>query len=360
MANGLETLTLHTVPARQAGEGQVIEATFVVRAQDWHPVEQHLRIKVEGEAREYELREISYQVVSLSSLGHSIFADEVAVTATPTPLLSPSPSASVKLTPLPIDLDATEVEVRWALERLGADLGEPIEIVRQSEREVVVRGLVNTAERKAELLVALQNTPNVKTAITTLEEANREAAGKTSDRNTANAESRVQASPEQPASEQVSGRLPMQEQLEKYFARPGNDPDEARRDAEAFSKRALARSESALAEAWALRRLAERYTPAEVNRLNDSSCRKLEAIVRHHLASLHLQTTRASTLVKPVLSVIANESAGAIAADRTWEAAWPGFSSPLLRTVQQVDRLTTALFTVSEHTRVSPLGAARG
>ena len=352
----LDALNLSTTATGRTGAGAVREATLMVRSRDWHPVRQTLKVSEEAGEAEYEIIETAFEVVSLSSVHPAIFAEPAVASASPTPV-APSPSPAVKTAPAAaIDLDAAEIEVRDALHRLRADLGEPIEIVRQSTgqygEKIEVRGLVNTAERKAELLAALDDIPGVKATIRTVKEAsgNRASAA-------------AQPSPSQtaaePGPENAGGRLPAQELLERHFSQRFTDPDDLRTAIEQFSKQALDHSESALAEAWALRRLAERYTTAEVNRLNDASRRRLEAMVRNHLASLRLHITRTSTLVKPALGAIANESSGATAAGSGWEAAWPEFSAPLLKTVQQLDRLTTALFTISANARISPSGAAR-
>ncbi|MGH9905183.1 MAG: hypothetical protein ACRD8U_06305, partial [Pyrinomonadaceae bacterium] len=364
--DGLEVLTLRTVPTGTIGVYGITEANYVVRARDWHPIEEHLRVRGEQGDEEYDLVETTFDVVPVTALDPAIFSDRQTASLLPENRPEPpaepekkenKPSAASKLeTVAPVravasaELDDAEIEARATLQRAGADLGEPIEIVR-SASEVEVRGLVNTAERKGELVAALRNISHLKLSIKTVEEASREAQPA--------APATQRQFSEQPTPETVSSKLPVQELLERYLARRSADPKEVRSAIEQFSRQALTHAESALSEAWALRRLAERYTPAEVNRLSYSSRRKLEAIVRHHLASLHLHVTRASALVKPALSTIANESTGALAANSGWEAAWPEFSTTLLRTVQQLDRLTTTLFTVSSNARVSPSGSAR-
>jgi len=353
--DGLEVLTLKTVPRGPVGMGGIAEANLVVRARDWHPIEEHLRVRGEQGDEEFDLVETSFDVVTLTALDPAIFSDhQTALLPENRPELpaelKPEPVAPVRAV-VTADLDDAEVEARATLQRVGADLGEPIEIVR-SASEVEVRGLVNTAERKAELIAALRHISHLKLTIKTIEEVSREAKS-------AAAPSTRSQPAEQPTSETIGNKLPVHDLLERYLARRSADPGEARSAMEQFSRQALTHAESALSEAWALHRLAERYTPAEVNRLNPSSRRKLEALARSHLRSLHLHITRASALVKPALSAIANESAGTIAANSGWEATWPKFSAPLLRTVQQLDRMTTALFTVGSNARVSPSIAAR-
>src|SRR5262249_39270951 len=46
-AGGVEVLSLRTVPAGEVSAGHIAEASLVVRARDWRPVEERLRVKTE-------------------------------------------------------------------------------------------------------------------------------------------------------------------------------------------------------------------------------------------------------------------------------------------------------------------------
>lgn len=363
LAGGLKVLTLKTIPKAPVAIGAIAEVDLVVRAEDWHPVSQYLRVRAEEGEREYELTEIAFQVVSLDAIGPFVFAEPPVapiVPATPASVVSSSPSAA--------ELAAAEMEARSALHDVGADLGEPIEIVRTPSGEVEVRGLAETAERKQELLTALQDIPLVTVTIQTIEEAQEAelkapVASLPSPPEASTARTAPEPIPPAPAplpfaTEEVvaSGRLPIQEELEQYFAarRRSDGSTEAERagvrlDITEFSNKVLALCEGTLSEAWALRRLAERYSGEELAQFNPQSQWQLESLVRDHIRAMRERIEGAHALLRPVLlSMAAEEAGGSKQSARPpshglLDAGWPAFSPPLFTTVQRIDRLAGGL-----------------
>src|SRR5262249_58276894 len=55
--------------------GGIGEASLVVRARDWHPLEQRLRIRREGGEWEYRLAETAFEVINAETLHPSFFTD---------------------------------------------------------------------------------------------------------------------------------------------------------------------------------------------------------------------------------------------------------------------------------------------
>ncbi|MCI0420860.1 MAG: hypothetical protein L0312_16795, partial [Acidobacteria bacterium] len=169
LTDGGRALALETTATGPFATNQIIKAELVVRAKDWHPVEQRLRVQGENETKEYELTETTFQLVSLNALSPSIFAD---VAPPPSPMaIPPVPIASRKPPPSATELTAAEVEAHYALHRLNACLGEPIEVLRDSSDEILVRGLADAEERKKELVAALERIPHVTVSIQTVAEA---------------------------------------------------------------------------------------------------------------------------------------------------------------------------------------------
>src|SRR5262249_33501245 len=74
LADGHDAFTVRTFSGGQVKLGAIIEASLVVRSNDWHPVEERLRVKGSEGEEEFELSETAYSVVSLSSLAREIFA----------------------------------------------------------------------------------------------------------------------------------------------------------------------------------------------------------------------------------------------------------------------------------------------
>ncbi len=113
-----EVLLLRTALASQVKTGQITEATFGVRAQDWLPCELRLKVKAEEGERIYEIIEQASEVVSLAQLSPEIFAAPpiimplkavVALQPNPSPASTPIPA---KANPAPPAVTAElEIEV---------------------------------------------------------------------------------------------------------------------------------------------------------------------------------------------------------------------------------------------------------
>src|SRR5215468_2156011 len=77
-----ETLTLRVLPVAEPTAGQITEAKLVVRARDWRPLAQSLKVQDANEIREYELSETAYEVMPPAVL--TVFTE-------PTPLSTSTP-----------------------------------------------------------------------------------------------------------------------------------------------------------------------------------------------------------------------------------------------------------------------------
>jgi hypothetical protein len=163
LSDGRDAFTLRTISTSQVNEGEIIEASLVIRSDDWHPVAERLRVKGNPSDEEFELAETAYSVVSLTTLDPKLFAEQ-PIAAAPGSLstpstLSPKPEASspLALTPLRVEASADlEVEVLRLLHEVRADLGEQLAAKKGADGFLHVTGIVDTAERKAEIMRALQ------------------------------------------------------------------------------------------------------------------------------------------------------------------------------------------------------------
>ncbi len=75
----------------------------------------------------------------------------------------------------------------------------------------------------------------------------------------------------------------------------------------AFVNRSLSLADLAMAHAWALRRLEERYSADQVALLNQSGRQTLELLVRDHVATIREEIAREEELVRPLLDPIQTE-----------------------------------------------------
>jgi anti-sigma factor RsiW len=307
--NNLLTLTTTT------NEGPIAEARLTFRTSDFHPIAAILRLH---DTRQVEVTELVWDVFPMEAVDPTIFSTE--------PMRTPDVPHSANLVPPPpppsdAELAESELQARVAIHAEGADLGEQIELDRDPAvskpasvvRSVVVRGIVSTPERKDRLLAALQGIAHVELRLQTVEEAATQQKEVTTEKSeaiepqieqgTPLPENRVATAsvvvrPNEPSAVAVIGRRALEEQLQERYPKA--------EDRAAFTNKTVELVQEALAQAWALRRLRDRYGPETVARLSRGSRQTLELLIRDHVSALrqHVDEARdmVATLVPPELS----------------------------------------------------------
>jgi hypothetical protein len=304
---GDDLITLKTTTL----EGPISEASITVRIADFHPVAEDLRLK---DKRQVEVRELAWEVIPMEAINPAIFTVEPAASPLLAHPLFRGPSG-----PTGAELAEAELQVRVAMHAEGADLGEQIDLDRgeadsapNGQRSLVIRGIVSTAERKAELSTAFRGIPHVELQLKSVDEAASEQDQIASDelRGAARQQS---TSPDwefaqnldEPGSQElfevpkpipansVGDRPAIEEQLEKRF--PNVE------DRTSFVNRAVEIAQDALAQAWALRRLRDRYAPQEVAQLSSQSRQTLKLLIRDDVSALREDVGSAQSLLSPLL-----------------------------------------------------------
>ncbi|HEY2972629.1 MAG TPA: hypothetical protein VGJ48_08960, partial [Pyrinomonadaceae bacterium] len=273
-----ESATSYSI--KYAGETDspgLIKATLVLSRSDLHPLEESLTVRQGSEVREYSFVETSYERRPLKAVAPSVFEpepellsegmkDEGGRMKNEDDSVHPSsfiPHPSILATP------ALEVEVLGLLNSAGAFMGEQLSVTRTPEGKLLVSGLVDTAERKTELLRALasmRSNPAVRVEIQTASEAQQRQARSSSKSNPVSV-SRVEAN---------EGTSPVYNDLRQKFT-----DDEARR----FADRILSRSTQARSHALALKQLAGRFSLTDLQTLSDSEHARWLGLLREHAAS---------------------------------------------------------------------------
>jgi hypothetical protein len=169
--------------------------------------------------------------------------------------------------------EALEMEVRWALRRIDADLGEPVEIQHSGDR-LVVSGTLDEAGRKDQIEEALRGFPQVKAELSVAE---------------ADADLLARAQPID-AGRADAGPLLMPRLVQDL-------PDAEIRGT--FVAGALGDAHEMLRHSWALRRLAERYPPASEAALNAEVRSSLRQLVAAHQDAIRAAATEAAARWKP-------------------------------------------------------------
>jgi hypothetical protein len=201
--------------------------------------------------------------------------------------------------PVPASKGNAEVKVVAALHKLGADLGEPIEFVRDAQGRIVVTATALGSARRAQVQQALSSIDGVELKF----EEGRPA------RNPARALALVEG-----------GRLPWQTELEQILG--------TRASVENFGNTVLDLSDSIVARAHALKNLDERFAAAQ---LDPAERAQVDQITAEHRAEM---AKSAVDLKKRMVPILAKLGTG-ISTSNKW---------PLLTAAQQTDQWLNVLF----------------
>jgi hypothetical protein len=244
---------------RTAG-GVVASESLTVRANDFHPMQRTVELTDVGTIR---IEEVNYAVLSWDAVNADLFepatklaakvaAANVVAHALPGPVL---PSAE--------ELVDVELRARLILNHLNADTVEQIRVVRGTHG-VEVKGVVDTEDRKQEIVANLRAIPHVTSSILSIEELNRNPAAVAD-----------------VTSIQQYFLVGQPSPLENYLIK---DMGRAREDLSLISKRLLDASLIVQREASALSELQERFAPGDP--LRESARLALNELVGNHAGAL--------------------------------------------------------------------------
>ncbi|MBE3073240.1 MAG: zf-HC2 domain-containing protein, partial [Acidobacteria bacterium] len=141
LTGGVRAFRLKTIVQPPVGEGQIAEAEFVVRAADWHPVEESIRVTLAGQRREYALVEEGFEIVRFDRVA-SLFAERPSPPVTPVTPVTPVPPAPLAAPVVPdrftdAALDQLEMDTLYRLHRVGLCLPEEAQISRSHSDGIV-------------------------------------------------------------------------------------------------------------------------------------------------------------------------------------------------------------------------------
>ena len=238
-------------------------ASLTVRRDDWHAIAENLAFAT-GET--LSLRELSYEVVSAPvPLSSSLVGMPDLVAA---PVVQPATPAKHAL-PSAEELAQAELSARLALHGIKADLGEEILFTRE-RKDVTVVGRVDSEARKEEITSALEGIALVSVDVHTYDEAVPRTTDMPRNKNSRQTE-RVTL-------ETAASAPQLSELLTRFF------PDEKIRIA--FVNETLAQSQVALDHAFAVERLASRYSPQETALLDARGRQALGMLLTGHYDSM--------------------------------------------------------------------------
>lgn len=293
LADGRAGYVLWVVAAAPYSGNPIREARLLVSAVEWWPVELNLTVQADRELRQYQLVLKEYEVLSRSSVAN-LFATpppvpksvsriterRAATVGIRTEIQPPTPES---------DPSTAEVNAHYALHRIGACLGEPIDIT-PAAGAVIVRALLDTEERKQQLLSVLREIPGVRLEARTVDEV----------RPTSPVDSEPSSSTVAAAIEVRVPVLPIEQRLARYFSNQQLPDGTAPRTVQ-LANEAVSASGDSVSHAWALQRLLQAFPPGRVARLHPPVSWLLEGMVRDHVSGIRKGVSRYRTTVEPVL-----------------------------------------------------------
>ena len=249
-----------------SGSGELVEATLEISSQDLRAVEGTLQFRNRESVEISELPD-----VPTANPEASKEADDA------TPALPPSPPQPDQRAGFPRGTTPVEeLQVMAALHRLGADLGDPIEVTRSGDH-ILVTGVGITPERQQEIRDELKAIPRVTLLVP---KPSAEAPGR-----------------ERPGASSISVRTEggrLQAELEKQLG--------GRAAFEQFSDQVLQLADAFMSRAYALRRLAERFPSDREAQMTLEQRQLLTRLCREHAEALLQNVIKVQGLLEPVLA----------------------------------------------------------
>ncbi|GGG99467.1 RNA polymerase sigma factor [Silvibacterium dinghuense] len=158
---GSNLLTLTT--STDAVSSPILKESLTVRESDFHPVARTIELRDEGMI---EIAELNYDVMPWAAVNQDWF-EPLEGTISGSAGIHPALHLPHLLSDL--ELDEAELEARVVLSQLHADQGEQIHLDRSSTG-IEVKGVVDTDERKHQLVSQLLQVPHVRPSILSVEE----------------------------------------------------------------------------------------------------------------------------------------------------------------------------------------------
>lgn len=274
----------------------VTKAILTLNRDDLHARQLALFVERAEETREYRFSETSFERRSKNAVAPSVFEPEPQLNDAATGRsgeaanVSTSPNLPLAVSPV-LATAATEIEVLRLLNSAGADLGEQVSVERNSVGQLRVEGIVETEQRKRELLSTLApvvDNPAVKIQISTVAEA---LALQRQARNSA-------LTTIEP-SEVTASAIPVDADLRRYFSAKGASvqvDDEIRR----YATRIRSRSQDVMTHAYALKHLVNRFSPNDLSTLDAEARTKWLGLISQHAQVLQRQTQTIREELQPI------------------------------------------------------------
>ena len=260
-------------------------ATLALSRSDLHPTEQTLVVRQRFEERTYRYLETSFERRPISAVAPAVFDPDPVLLSSSEPetrnpkLETEAANSSVSTLPLAASL-ALEMEVVRLLDQAAAFGGDQVSVSRTPEGALLVEGVLDTDQRKRELLGALAPVSK-NPAVTIRIETQADAMVRRGKQKSGAAPSQITID-----QVQVETKVPAAyAEVRRYFTARGVSAEQAEREVNAYADGVLAQSMRARQRARALKQLAGRFSQEELRMLDDESRAKWKAMILQHARS---------------------------------------------------------------------------
>jgi len=284
---------------------QIFETVLKLNGQNYAPLAVSI-LTVEGSGRfEYRLTRTAIESIDRTPEVARLFerpATEASAVArlgnaTSKPEAAPYSATTSSKPEMAIAASADlEVEVLRLLHQAGADLGEQVSVTREENGPVRVNGIVQTDQRKVEILRALHDVnsnPAVHIDVKTVAEALAARSGPRDSSRATTVEGVEVAADTFPAYEDLRARM---------------SDEEAR----VFAARMVSRSHSAMRHAWSLQRLMAQFSAKDLAAMQTEAHAKWIELVKSHARAFETESRGLREQLQPIFGA---GSAGVTPAD---------------------------------------------
>ncbi len=323
------------------------EATITLAKPDLRAISQTLLVSRGAEVRQYLFSEDSFTQLQTQTAPPSVFEPDPALLGVVEKRREGDDAAKAQATAQTAAVASAEleVEVTYLLNRIKANLGEQVTLARTAAGALRVEALVETEERKQEILRVLApalNHPAVKVEVSTVAEALQrrkpsvEVGG-------ANAVREVEI---------ASGTIPADADLRRYFSSRLTDRERIDEEINRFARRMMSRSRQALLHASALKGLVERFSPEALRALDPAAQAKWRAMIAEHAQACQREINALNQELQPIFFPAAPTAATDVA--KTADDLNPAEAARrLLKLSYANDEMMRAAFAISNEIRTS-------
>lgn len=293
---------------------------------------------------EYHFTEASFERHSPSTVAPSAFEPEKELLSyEPNILTKPAAVSSttnaIESVLRPVATADLEVELLKLLHDVGADLGEQITVTRNREGFLRLAGVVETAERKTEILLALNpviDSQVVRVELETVADALKRQARVVPKEQPVTINRSITSEP---------ATMPVEGELRKYFAGEG---DRAAELSQQYAMRIVARSRQSMTYVYALKRLLRQFSAAEFREMSIDARIKWLTLVQSHARAYKAELDLLRGDLNPVFFAPLPLSAGETVA-QTESVSAAATAEQLVALATANDRIIRYSFTTSNN-----------